>query len=95
MNTLTQLFEDNTINMEKLDSESIGKLAASLSMAARVPEGTELVSVIGFGNENDNHEAVHSWISKQTNIEYASNPREIVEQLLHRFEYEINELMNS
>lgn len=62
----------------------IRRLAKSLCVAHRIPEGDELVIVLGEGNESNNLKAVETWVDKSLlNIDEPT-VREVLNHLLHR-----------
>ena len=40
-------------------------LAAHLAFVHRIPQGRELVCILGAGNEHDNYDALNQWVLEQ------------------------------
>ncbi|MFK5891785.1 MAG: hypothetical protein QM504_01030 [Pseudomonadota bacterium] len=66
MRTIDSVIETiNNQNFVKKQKRYTNKLAGSLACIAHIPEGKQLVCIIGNGNENDNIEALTIWIDKE------------------------------
>ncbi len=66
MRTIDSIIETiNEQNHTKQKKRYTRNLAESLSCITRVPEGMQLVCIIGEGNERSNIEALTTWIDKE------------------------------
>ena len=66
MRTIDTVIETiNNQNYEKQKKRYTINLAESLSCIARIPEGKQLVCIIGKGTERNNIEALTTWIDKE------------------------------
>lgn len=66
MKTIDSVIE--TINNQTISNQKkrhTKNLAESLCLIAHIPEGKQLVCIIGKGNERNNLEAVVSWIEQE------------------------------
>jgi len=66
MRTIDNVIE--TINKQTRSNKKkryTRNLAESLSLIAHIPEGKQLVCIIGAGNECNNIEALATWIDKE------------------------------
>lgn len=71
---------------------SIINLAYGLMLKLQITPDTSLVSVLGKGNENSNHEAIITWMLSRYNreeIHLMENPLECLAKALH------NHLLNN
>jgi len=66
MRTIDSIIETiNEQNHTKQNKCYARNLAESLSYIARIPEGKQLVCIVGKGNERNNMEALATWIDKE------------------------------
>ncbi len=60
------------------------RLAKSLCAAHRIPEGDELVMVLGEGSEANNLKAVETWVERSLVNMDESTARDVLNHLLRR-----------
>ena len=63
-------FKQDEDFIEFIDERIVARLSEALIFNLRIPEGIELVSNVGKGDENSNRDAIKTWVAKQQiNIE--------------------------
>ncbi len=60
------------------------KIARSINLLARLPDGDALVHVLGDGNESTNLEALRHWVEGQEDLLTIEQPDFLVEQFIYR-----------
>lgn len=65
MNMQEFAVEVKNIEVNKHAKRKITNLADSLALLGRIPEGSQLVAIIGKGSERSNIEALRTWVGKE------------------------------
>lgn len=85
-------FKQDEDFIEFIDERIVARLSEALIFNLRIPEGIELVSNVGNGNENSNREAIKTWVSKQQINHDDFEVSETLAYLEEKLVYEVNEL---
>ena len=69
-----------------IDESYIKRLAGSISVITFLPSGTHWICILGNGDEKNNEEALHTWVTKHISefIDYPSSQH--IDLFLHKFQ---------
>ena len=73
------------------DSKIIDSLALNLMKALNIPNGIELITILGTGSESDNFQSIHTWVKNNYGRILDSTPAdgfELLKQSLYFTLYE-------
>jgi len=82
--------EQNTQESLELNQKQIHKISSGLCCVFGIQEGVELVYMIGDGFEDNNAQALGSWIEKQLVILSPTNSEGLFEQLKQHLSQKLN-----
>lgn len=76
--------------MLNLNGQTHRRLAKAMQQAMLIPEGDELVFIIGSGNESSNLEALETWVKESLDVLESDLALAVLPLLLNRLEQTIN-----
>ena len=64
------MHNDNTIEQDekiiaKIDSSIISRISEALMFTLNIPDGSNLVAILGTGNETNNFDSIKTWVMDQ------------------------------
>ena len=74
------------------ENKQVQHLASTLCLLFKIESGTELIIVIGNGDESNNHKAMENWVTTNLSKIEELSPKQQLEELKDRLMIELEYL---